>query len=59
MAEYGVDAPRVPEGWPRWTLWQWKDDHDVPGVQKDADVSRLHPQIPLDRLVIPPSAKVD
>ncbi len=59
VAEYGVDAPRVPEGWSRWTLWQWKDDHDVPGVEKDADVSRLHPQVPLEGLVIPPSAKVD
>jgi lysozyme len=53
VAEYEVDSPRVPESWTRWTFWQWKDDHDVPGVEKDADVSRLHPELTLDDLVVP------
>lgn len=53
VAEYEVESPRVPAGWTRWHVWQWKDSHDVPGVEKDADVSRLHPEVDLEDLTIP------
>ena len=50
IAEFGVDQPRVPKGWDTWTLWQWKDDHATPGVEKDADHSVLHPDVDLAEL---------
>lgn len=53
IAEYGTGSPQVPAGWDRWTLWQHVDSHDLPGVEKDADVSRLHPDVELDHLRIP------
>lgn len=53
VAEYGVPEPQVPTGWERWTLWQHRDDHSIPGVEKDADLSVLHPEITLDELRIP------
>lgn len=53
VAEYGVPEPRIPEGWERWTLWQYRDDDSIPGVEKDADLSRLHPEASLDDLRIP------
>ena len=54
VAEYGVSEPQVPKGWERWTLWQWQDSGAIPGVEKDADVSRLHPELTLDDLRMPP-----
>ena len=53
IAEYGTDSPSLPAGWERWTLWQHVDSPDLPGVEKDADVSRLHPDVALDHLRIP------
>ena len=41
VAEYGVDEPSLPAGWTRWDLWQWADSDQVPGVEKDADLSRV------------------
>ena len=57
VAEYGVDEPAVPAGWETWHLWQWRGDASVPGVEKDADVSRLHPERSLEDLRIPASAR--
>ena len=42
IAEYEVAEPRVPAGWNGWTLWQYADDSEVAGVEKDADLNRLH-----------------
>lgn len=53
LAEYGTSEPQVPAGWERWTLWQWQGEAAVPGVEKDADVSRLHPEVELRELRIP------
>lgn len=53
IADYGVDEPALPRGWQRWSLWQWSDSHAVPGVEKDADLSRLHPELTLEALRIP------
>lgn len=61
VAEYGVDQPRLPKGWDDWHLWQWEDDPQVPGVEKDADRSHLNRErSDLHRLVIPgPAASAE
>ncbi|MBD3298565.1 MAG: hypothetical protein GF341_07925, partial [candidate division Zixibacteria bacterium] len=46
VAEYGVDAPTIPNGWETWHLWQWQGDTTVTGVEKGADVSRVNPDLP-------------
>lgn len=53
IAEYGVEVPRIPVGWERWSVWQFADDSDVHGVEKDADLNRLHPGVGVEALVIP------
>lgn len=45
IAEYEVDEPTLPKGWESWTLWQWKGDAEVKGVEKGADLSRFHPAL--------------
>jgi len=53
IAEYEVDAPKIPNGWDTWHLWQWKGDSTVAGVEKGADVTRVnHPNVPLGELVV-------
>lgn len=54
VAEFEVDEPNLPHGWDRWHLWQYEDDSDVPGVAKDADLTRGNSEIEdLGRLLIP------
>lgn len=53
IAEYGVEEPTVPSGWDGWWLWQWKGDARLSGVEKDVDLSRAHPEIGLDDLLVP------
>lgn len=53
IAEVDTDEPRLPQGWTEWTLWQWEINTTVPGVEKDVDVSRLHPEVRLEDLLIP------
>lgn len=55
MAEYGVKMPKVPFGWDNWVFWQHAADRTVPGVEKNADISLLHPSIQLDSLLTPAS----
>lgn len=50
VAEYGVDEPTLPQGWETWHLWQFEGDVQVPGVEKGADQSRIHPDLTLDHL---------
>jgi len=57
IAEYGVDAPRVPAGWRRWQLWQWRGDADLPDVAPIVDLDRLHPEAALEELLIPEPAE--
>ena len=52
VAEYGVDEPRIPEDWDGWHLWQYAEDRLVPGVEKEADLSRIHPDLDIDSLRI-------
>jgi lysozyme len=53
IAEYDVDEPAIPGGWGAWTIWQFDGDVAVPGVEKGADRSRLHPQADLAALRVP------
>ena len=53
VAEYGVSEPVTPQGWGAWTLWQWEKDVDVPGVEKGADLSHLHPETDLESFRLP------
>ncbi|MDY7093673.1 MAG: GH25 family lysozyme [Acidobacteriota bacterium] len=60
IAEYGVEQPQLPNGWDDWHLWQWEDDPQVPGVEKDADRSHLNRErSDLHRLVIPGPAATE
>lgn len=52
VAEYGVDEPRLPHGWSEWHIWQFEEDATLPGVEKGADRSRLHPDVDLDALAV-------
>ncbi|MDA8018880.1 MAG: hypothetical protein MPN21_15675 [Thermoanaerobaculia bacterium] len=42
IAEYGVDEPVVPDHWPTWHLWQYRGDAEISGIEKGADISRVH-----------------
>jgi lysozyme len=55
IAEYEVEEPTLPEGWGSWTIWQFEGDADVPGVEKGADRSRVHPAADLGSLRVPPA----
>ena len=50
MAEYGVHMPKVPFGWDRWLFWQRAADQTIDGVEKNADVSIIHPHVSLDTI---------
>lgn len=56
VAELQVATPRLPRGFERWQLWQFQQDREVAGVEKGADVSRLHPDLTLQDLRIPDPA---
>ncbi len=57
VAEYGVEAPRLPSGWQKWHLWQWRGDAVVPGVEKSVDLSRInHRDVDLLALLVPSPA---
>jgi lysozyme len=54
VAEYGVDEPRLPDGWERWSMWQWAGDQTIAGVEKGADVSRFNaPHVQPQDVLIP------
>lgn len=50
LTEVGVIMPKVPFGWKNWTLWQRKIEQTMDGVEKDADISILHPEMGLEDL---------
>jgi lysozyme len=52
LAEYGVSDPHAPHDWEAWTMWQWEGQATLDGVEKDVDISRLHPDVALDELRI-------
>lgn len=53
VAEYGVEAPELPRGWTTWTLWQYRETAATAGVEKGADLSRIHPEVELGTLGVP------
>jgi lysozyme len=53
LAEYGVSDPHAPHDWEAWTMWQWEGQATLDGVEKDVDISRLHPEVALHQLRIP------
>jgi len=53
IAQYEVDAPRIPDGWDRWTIWQWTPKAVVAGVPGQVDSNRLHPDVSLANLRVP------
>lgn len=54
MAEVGVVMPKIPFGWKTWTLWQRRINKPVDGVEKNADISILHPSLDISDLMLPP-----
>ncbi len=57
MSEVGVIMPKVPFGWQNWTLWQHQINQSVPGVEKDADISLLHPALNMSDIVMEQGAQ--
>jgi GH25 family lysozyme M1 (1,4-beta-N-acetylmuramidase) len=53
IAEYGVEAPKVPTGWQSWHLWQWRGNAVLPDVASVVDLNRVHPDADLTRLLVP------
>ncbi|HVS66052.1 MAG TPA: GH25 family lysozyme [Thermoanaerobaculia bacterium] len=53
IAEYGVDAPVVPDPWDRWHLWQWRGNADLPHVSPVVDLDRVHAEVDFDALRMP------
>jgi len=39
VANYGVDTPSLPGNWDDWTLWQYSDHGEVPGIQAATDLN--------------------
>ncbi len=39
VANYGVNAPSLPSGWEDWTLWQYSDHGQVPGINAATDLN--------------------
>lgn len=58
VAEYGVDAPKVPDGWTTWHLWQFEEDAIVAGVADGADLNKVNRTgVDLGVLVVPGQSK--
>jgi len=39
VAHYGVDTPSLPCGWDEWTIWQYSDHGQVPGIGAATDLN--------------------
>jgi len=37
VAEYGVDEPRIPNGWKEWHFWQYQQKGTIQGIKGDVD----------------------
>lgn len=40
QARYGPNEPKVPDIWPRWSLWQHTQNGDIDGIKGDVDLNR-------------------
>ncbi|MEP5729646.1 MAG: GH25 family lysozyme [Sulfitobacter sp.] len=45
IAQYGTDAPTIPDGWQNWTFWQYSDAHTVPGIDGNTDANHFNGDI--------------
>ncbi|PTL83720.1 glycoside hydrolase family 25 protein [Vitiosangium sp. GDMCC 1.1324] len=41
VANYDVSKPRLPQGWSRWSFWQYSQSGHVPGVNGNVDLDRF------------------
>ena len=41
IAHYDVDAPRLPDGWTRWTFWQHSSTGRIAGIAGKVDLDRF------------------
>ena len=39
VANYGVKKPSLPEGWSNYTVWQYSEGGDVPGIAGQVDLN--------------------
>ena len=46
IAEYGVVAPKVPEGWSIWTFWQFSESGSIPGISGYVDFDLFQGTLP-------------
>ncbi len=42
LAEYGVDQPRLPNGWSDWTFWQWSQGTTIKGIDGPVDGDKFN-----------------
>lgn len=42
LAEYERDKPKLPNGWSKWTFWQWSQLHTISGIGGDVDADRYN-----------------
>jgi len=54
VAHWGVNAPQLPKGWQRHTIWQYTSDGHVDGIGGRVDVNRLHPRTTLADITYKP-----
>jgi lysozyme len=54
IADYDVDRPTVPDGWPAWTFWQHSSTGSVSGVEGSVDLDVFNGSTQaLSRLTLP------
>ncbi len=52
VAEYGTDAPTIPDGWQTWTLWQYTETRSVKGIDGHTDSSHFNGNLDALRKVL-------
>ncbi len=53
IAEYSVDAPKIPAGWASWMFWQYSEDCKIAGVEPALDCNRFNgSQVQLNNILI-------
>ena len=46
IAEYGVTAPKIPEGWTTWSFWQFSESGTVSGIEGSVDLDLFQGTLP-------------
>jgi GH25 family lysozyme M1 (1,4-beta-N-acetylmuramidase) len=55
IAHWRVEAPQLPAGWRRYTIWQHADDGKVDGIGGRVDLNRLHERTSLADITYRPT----